>query len=115
MIKKLKDFLKKEKNVLFAYLFGSYVDGSYRQDSDVDIAVYLKNSSFDKELEIIHKLSKLLNKKIDLSVLNRARNLYLIENILRNGIILKDNQKRLDYEVYKHHQYLDFKLIKNIA
>ena len=29
--------------IIFAYIFGSYVQGRMRKDSDIDIAIYLKN------------------------------------------------------------------------
>ena len=42
-------------------------------------------------------------------VLNRAKNLFLIEDIINNSILLKDNDKRIEYEVYKWMEIVDFK------
>ena len=103
-----KKALKKNSNVKFAYLFGSYSDGSYNERSDIDIALYLDNYSFDKQLSISFELSKALKKDVDLLILNSAKNLYLLDNVLQKGILLKDNEKRVDFELKKHHQFIDF-------
>ncbi|SNT24215.1 Predicted nucleotidyltransferase [Anaerovirgula multivorans] len=38
--KKIVDFLRKELNPKFIYLFGSFAKGEGRQDSDIDLAIY---------------------------------------------------------------------------
>ena len=96
----------------FAYLFGSYANGSFNDRSDVDIALYLKKDNFDMQLDISFDLSRRLEKDVDLVILNKAKNLYLIEDIIQNGIVLKDSDKRFDFELKKHHQFLDFKEFK---
>ena len=42
IIKKCKDLLLEYKDIVFAYIFGSYVQGRLRTDSDIDIAIYLE-------------------------------------------------------------------------
>ena len=44
--------IKTNKNVTAIYLFGSQVTGRARQDSDVDIAVILKNPTWKEEYNI---------------------------------------------------------------
>ncbi|BCB95254.1 hypothetical protein JZK55_01760 [Dissulfurispira thermophila] len=41
-ISKIKKSLKKDDNVIFALLFGSYATGKQKKDSDIDIAIYFK-------------------------------------------------------------------------
>ncbi len=110
--KKLKNILeqelKKNSNIIFGYLFGSYADGSYNDRSDIDIALFLNDNSFDAQLSISFELSRTLKKNIDLTVLNTIKNLYLSEDILNKGIIIKDSDKRIDFELKKHHQFIDF-------
>jgi len=50
--------LQSEPLVEFAYLFGSYADGTYNNRSDVDVAVYLKESDFDTQLKVSFNLSR---------------------------------------------------------
>jgi predicted nucleotidyltransferase len=107
--KKIKNFLKDEKNIVFAYIFGSYVNGNYHKNSDIDIALFFDEYSFDNYLDITHKLEKLLYKKVDIVVLNNSKNIYLLEDIIRNSIVIKDSHKRDDFELKRWHEILDFK------
>ena len=75
-------------NVIFAYLFGSFAKGEQTSSSDVDIALYLKNISLDNQLQIIYEISKLVKRDVDLVVLNSVKNIYLLEDILKNSIVL---------------------------
>ena len=109
IVEKIKAIVSSEDNILFAYLFGSYAKGDFGSNSDIDIALYLKKDSFDYQLEIIKKMQIATHKEIDLVVLNRAKNLFLIEDIINNSILLKDNQQRLEYETYKWIEIIDFK------
>ena len=34
-------YLQKQPEIVFAYLFGSYIKGSLGPDSDIDIAIYI--------------------------------------------------------------------------
>jgi len=70
-------------SVIFAYLFGSFAKGKQTSSSDVDLVV-----------------------------LNSVKNIYLLEDILKNGIILKDDEKRVDFELLKEHEILDYKAFK---
>jgi predicted nucleotidyltransferase len=113
---KMKDLLiqklKTLKNVEFAYLFGSYADGSQKGSSDVDIAVFLDKIDLDSQLQINYELSKLLKKDVDMLILNSAKNLYLLEAVLKKGAVLKDSEKRVDFELAKEHDILDYKEFK---
>ncbi len=104
--------LQNEPDVEFAYLFGSYVDGTFNDRSDVDVAIYFKKIDFDTQLKINFNLSRLLNKKVDLIVLNKVKNLYLLDDIIQKGVLLKDSEKRVDFELKKYHQILDYKEFK---
>ncbi|MEA1891242.1 MAG: nucleotidyltransferase domain-containing protein [Campylobacterota bacterium] len=104
----LREKLRDISNVKFAYLFGSYADGSFHDRSDVDVAVYLDDDSFDEQLRVSYELSKVVEKEVDLVLLNSVKNLYLCEDIITKGILLKDAEKRIDFELRKHHQYLDY-------
>jgi len=116
MLKEIRQILvkefEKEPNIEFAYLFGSYADDTFSERSDVDVALYLKETDFDTQLKINFNLSRLLNKDVDLVVLNKTKNLYLLDDIIHKGVLLKDSEKRVDFELRKHHQILDYKEFK---
>ena len=104
--------LSSDSNVMFAYLFGSYGNGSADYTSDVDIAVFVKDTNMDKRLALHHLLQKTLRKDVDLVILNEVKNIYLLEAILDQGILLKDHPKRIDFELRKEHEIKDFKAFR---
>jgi len=112
MKNKLQSFLSSQNKVKFAYLFGSYADSTYTDKSDVDIAVYLSDTSLDARLEVAHALEVSLQKKVDLVVLNDVKNMFLLEAILKEGIVVKDADDRIYFEVERHHAIIDFKHFK---
>ncbi|HHH19342.1 MAG TPA: nucleotidyltransferase domain-containing protein [Campylobacterales bacterium] len=112
VVDRLQKNLITTDSVLFGYLFGSYAKGLQTERSDIDIALYLNDTDLDTQLQITYELSKLLGKEIDLLVLNRAKNLYLLDEVFQEGIIIKESPKRFDFELIKQHQILDYKAFK---
>ncbi len=120
--KNIINILEKIDEVEFAYLFGSYSVEQQTFNSDIDIAIFVKNgfNLFDTHLKVHHNLEIFLNKNIDLVILNNAKNFNLIKDILNNGILLKDtfDSTRKIYEVDKMHEiidYFDFKKMLDVA
>jgi predicted nucleotidyltransferase len=109
---KIASILENDSNVLFAYLFGSHARGDARENSDVDLAVFLKEDSLDPQLELHHRLQRALKGEVDLLVLNRVKNLILLESLFREGEVVKDDEERLLFEVKKEHEILDFKAFR---
>jgi uncharacterized protein len=106
------EYLRSEEDILFAYLFGSLVDGKAGPLSDVDIAVYLaeKVSFAEKKLELLGNLADILKTdEIDLVVLNKAP-LTLKMKILENKRIIVDKVPflRHRYESLTLREYFDF-------
>jgi predicted nucleotidyltransferase len=99
-------------NVVFAYLFGSYAKKEQTHTSDVDIAVFLQNTDLDAQLQLNYELSKFLKKDVDLVMLNNVKNLFLLESIFKDGQVLKDGETRIDFELVKEHDILDYKAFK---
>ena len=112
MIDTLKRILADDENVIFAYLFGSRARGDESSRSDVDVAVYLREMSLDKRLKLHHALQKELKREVDLLVLNETRNIYLLESVLNEGILIKDAPMRPEFEVDTHLAILDFKAFR---
>ena len=110
LIKTLKDVFSFDKNIIFAYLFGSVAAKKDTPMSDIDVAVYFSKriDAFTYRLKLMERLIRILkNEKIDIVVLNNASPLLRYE-VIKNGILLKDNIKnRVVYETIVLQEYLD--------
>ncbi len=76
-MEKIKEILEREPEVLFAYLFGSYAKGTQDKNSDIDIAIYLKNTDilekdplYPSRLAIKIERAMIEKKTVDVRVLN---------------------------------------------
>jgi len=110
----LKNHILNNKTISFGYMFGSYANDTYTNDSDIDIALYLSDRSLDNKLQLNYELSKLLKKDVDLVVLNEIKNIYLLDNIIQKSILIKDSDKRIDFELTKQHDIIDYKEFKRM-
>lgn len=82
LIIQLNKYFSEQKNIAFAFLFGSIVKGTFTDDSDIDIAVYyypVENNfnleddvCFESEDEIWNDLEKITGCGVDFIVLNRS-------------------------------------------
>jgi len=95
---KIEKILKKEKQILFAYYFGSVVKRNKNQN-DLDIAVMLKKEmhGLDK-LEFINKLSgeleSIVNLPLDIVILNSA-SIALKQQVVKYGRLIFQQKKGL--------------------
>jgi hypothetical protein len=97
--RKIKNVLAREKEITFAYLYGSFL--SSKNFRDIDIAVYLKNKiSFKFIVDLKMKLSMSLGLSpdiFDLRVLNRilenpdAFRFFYLKRLFREGRLLVNN------------------------
>lgn len=65
LIAKLREVLRTEHNVRFAMLFGSTARGDDTEHSDVDVIADLRDSSFDRVLDLTSKLGGAIGKSVD--------------------------------------------------
>lgn len=110
-INKCKDILIKNDKIIFAYIFGSYAKGNDRKDSDIDIAIYLKDNIDTYEyLDMKMKLSEGVKREVDLVILNDANPLFKYE-IYRDNILLFSKDKAIEgkYKVKTLFEYNDMK------
>jgi len=110
----LRDYLSLRKEIIAAYLFGSYASGRPRPASDIDIALLLDTAVNRKDygvlkLNIITDLIGILSSDaIDLVILNATTPL-LSHEVIKKGKLLfsKDEKARLEYTVRATVRYLD--------
>ncbi|MEW5908127.1 MAG: nucleotidyltransferase domain-containing protein [Patescibacteria group bacterium] len=96
IIQKISLFLEKEKEISFAYLFGSFLEEKPVTFRDIDIGVFLdpllvtKDASFDYETNLAIQLSKLISfpaDHLDIKVLNFTSKIFQ-NNIFSHGLLL---------------------------
>lgn len=113
MNEKISEILNRERNILFAYIFGSYARKEARKGSDIDIAIFLRNPSVIEkdpkfEVRLALKIEKVLRKPIDVRILN-DKPLTFINQVLKHGKLLfsRNEKERINFEVKMFDLYLD--------
>ncbi|MCR2044863.1 type VII toxin-antitoxin system MntA family adenylyltransferase antitoxin [Anaerosalibacter massiliensis] len=105
-------------NINFAYIFGSYARGEENINSDIDIAIMLKEINMDKMSELfirgnLIELGKSIFKKdVDIVFLN-VDSVFLKYKIIQEGIVIKDSRERIAFESIVLREYFDFKYYSN--
>ena len=110
-IKKCRDILINYESIIFAYIFGSYAKGNVREDSDIDIAIYLKDSiGTYAYLDMKMELSEALKREVDLVILNDSTPLLKYE-IYKKNILLFTHDESIEnrYKVKTLFEYDDMK------
>lgn len=109
-------FEKMRGRIAAAYLFGSSANGEAGPKSDIDIAVLLPTGeadvAFNLRLDLYADCSRALKRNdIDIVVMNRTRNLFLLDSVVRNGVVLfeADRELREEYEVKVMHDFIDIR------
>jgi predicted nucleotidyltransferase len=108
IIRKIAEVLKKEKKVVFAYLFGSFLSSKYA--NDIDLAVYVKGkvaANFEARLAL--KLEKEIGKEFDVFVINDKPTLFLSEVFRRGKLVFsRDENLRVRFETEKLPEVLEY-------
>jgi uncharacterized protein len=102
---KLKNLTKKY-DIKLIILFGSFANNTNKIGSDFDIAILgnsIKIAKYDADL--IKHLTKILEKDIDLSIINNSDPLLKFE-IARGGILIYGSKK--DFIVFKTRASLEY-------
>ena len=112
LIDKLKAILEKNKNILFAYIFGSFVKGNRIKGSDIDFAIYTFEKGMDttEYLNLKRELMDTALSEVDIVILNHANPLIKHE-IFRDGIRLFSRHRDLEsnFIVHSLFEYEDMK------
>jgi len=97
-----------------AYLYGSYVKGTQNLNSDIDIALVLKNNlnqlkTLKIEMQIAALLDKKFQSKFDIRCINNAP-LRVKGEIVTSGrlIYCSDENLRISFETFIRDRYFDF-------
>jgi predicted nucleotidyltransferase len=108
----LRSALARDDRVTAAYLFGSVARGTARKDSDVDIALLLRQKpppTLAAQLFALEDdLRGFVDREVQLVTLNTAP-IDLVHRVLRDGVMLyeRDRAARLRFEVQARNAYFD--------
>lgn len=110
---KIEPILEKDKDILFAYVFGSQITGKTTFESDVDLALYLDEKCedpFEKRISLIEKLQGILKKYVEVIILNEQKSIFFKFVIIKEGkaIFERSHEKRVDFELKTMQEYYDF-------
>lgn len=100
----------------FIFLMGSFDTERFREDSDIDVAVFWKsNVSEEKKKDIHLQIEKKINRDIDLVTLNKIDEIFA-RQVLETGRLLLCNSKGLllNWKMEKLSAYPDFKYSRKI-
>ena len=112
VFEKIKNFLEKDPNIVFALAFGSAVTGKLTPESDIDVAIYVREPLSGYELlSLMQKLSSLVKKEVHIVVLNDATPL-LRHQVMKNRkeLFIKDfltYSKFREKTIDDYQEYLD--------
>jgi hypothetical protein len=111
LIERLKDFLRSRDEVVFAYVFGSFLEG--KTFHDIDIGIYLseipQEQSTHYGLALSQTLSSKLRIPVDARILNFAPASFLYHVIRGKLIIERDEEVSAKLTERTIQRYLDLK------
>ena len=92
-IEKKSKIIFAKNNVARAYLFGSYAYGSPHGNSDIDIALDAKNTSFLRICGMMEELSQIFGKSIDIFDFREIeKDSNIMKQIEQKGVLLYEAQ-----------------------
>ena len=113
-IQRLKEALINNENMCFSLIFGSYAKGNPSINSDIDLGVYYYKPPEGLEiLDFINTLSDYAQKKVDLTILNKA-SAFLRHQVMLNCIRLFIHDPVM-YRKFREQTITDFLIYKYIS
>jgi len=106
----IKQELQGRPEILFAYLFGSFLEE--QSFHDIDVAVYVNNSSVLSDvvrysIRLSLDLEKLLGQSVDMVVLNTAPD-HLVHEVSKGRLVVgRDEDFRTDFIAASWKRYFD--------
>ncbi len=106
IISVIKSFLEKHDEIIFAYVFGSFVDNEMPFFRDIDIGIYVRDykdsdwHKFEIDLPLVLEKSFEYKYPIDVNVINDA-DIFLIKNVIHGELLfVKDEDLWAEFVVY---------------
>jgi hypothetical protein len=110
---KTRGILKDHKEVLFAYLYGSFAKGKAGKKSDIDIGLLLRDDYkadplYESKISI--RFDKKLGREVEVRILNNQP-LTFLHQVLKYGkrLFSRNEKARIKFETDVYSRYLDIK------
>jgi|SRR5690625_4216099 len=85
-----------DKRIVKVLLFGSRAFGDFRETSDIDLAIYTRETTHTEQNLIEMRIQEIPTYlKIDIVFIERLKNEGLLSNILREGVVLYEKGENL--------------------
>jgi len=110
IFKQISSRLGKQKKIVFAYIFGSFV--SEKKFSDIDIGIFIANkkgiNTLNFELRMENEINSIVRFPVDVRIINDAP-ISFVYHVIKEGILIKDDAPslRADFEGMIFKKYLD--------
>ncbi|MFH0992184.1 MAG: nucleotidyltransferase domain-containing protein [bacterium] len=110
LIVPLIEFLNNESDIIFCYLFGSFIE--QERYHDIDLAIFAKQSVLEEnplyQFSLAQRCEKVLNFSVDISVLNYAPD-HFVHHASRGILILnRDPEWHEEFITAAWSRYFDF-------
>lgn len=107
-------FLSHRREVLLAFVFGSFLEERLTEESDVDVAILFKdNPDFSLLTEIMDGISKITRLQTDIVVLNNASPIIKMQVLKRGQVIKKINDSVYnEFFLRTVKEYDDLKMVR---
>ncbi len=111
----IKNFLLKRDDIIFVYLYGSFVEGCFFRD--IDVALFMREPKNELELEsdLSYELTERTGYPVDVRIINNAPVSFQM-SVLRNDVLLirNDEALRTDFIEKIGRKYRDYSHLRNI-
>lgn len=110
IIERISSRLSKQKKIVFAYIFGSFV--LEKNFHDIDIGIFIANKKginpLNFELRKENEINSLVHFPVDVRIINDAP-ISFVYHVIKDGLLIKDDapSKRADFEGMIFKKYLD--------
>jgi hypothetical protein len=115
IIRRIKDYFLDKDDVVFAYLHGSFIEK--RRFRDIDIAIFVKNSVREIELEsdLSYELTEKACYPVEVRIINNASIAFQMA-VLRKGRLLlsKADDVRTDFIENTSRRYREYSHFRNL-
>lgn len=118
-IPKMKKYLSTQRDVVAAYIFGSYAVGKETKRSDLDIGVIFSKRplSYNRQFQIAKDLEELINgPEVDVRELSPESSPVFLMSALKNARLIVENnpRQRINFEVKTMQEYTDNEKYRSI-
>jgi len=112
ILEDIKSILSSKDDIIFVFLFGSYLEA--KNPNDIDIGIFIneekvsEQDSFDYALRLSVELSYKFSKEIDVIVMNYAP-LGVVKNIIQGKLLFSKNDTLKDEFIERvTREYMDY-------